>query len=755
MAWRNMSYEACEDQNSQDNSMLLYNALESSSTQNFTIRHLNYIQLRLETCMRNFRVTGDEKYVLSISGSEEEGAQISKANMKDEIPEIEKFCSDKDAMCFPIGAEIESKGTLNDPDNSECYVFKMDSSNTKAGYTKLKLVARPSLQINRDKIYEESLKDDQYLSSTRFLQLISEPAESKLPGVPEEIKGPSICISGDTIHKQVDHIHSFLVSEWPEGVASSWIQRGEKCSWLPVSDRETVCRTNPCLFLVPVGHCLSQEKDLEWRLSFSSIEGLLINRFNSTQLYCFFLLKVLIKEFITSFVSKFEKPIKSYFIKTLMFWALEDFTFNWTPNNLLQCMKYALEMLYQAIKEDNLPHFFIPKNNILEGKLNEIGRKELLKNLEPVLSIDHIASCLLRKSKILPYCDVEINSLDIQYQKLIKPARVAFLGVLWELEIGLKSVAIHSTYNIKRTQSVLANAGTSKDKKKKLCETILKNQFIDISSVTELCENYREHNKGCAMAAIYCREKRDGNTVPAIIEMAITHLKSPKLINSLHSQVKLCLAYFAKDDIFSCYKLLQDVKTKSIRPLDDPKLTEICKEMFGKSHEEICRKFASWFEILTKGLYVTEIPFSIDEYNYLLPVLQFELLEKLRDTEALKVDNVLHISWHPYSLAILLEFMCYVHVYNRDAILKLFDEFPEHEEIVFKHQSFYHMQYNLIVWFSCYCSKVFKSKTWYKFAILYCLHIFEHFEPHHLRFHFGIMFSHCWIRHVLGAIQQA
>ena len=74
-----------------------------------------------------------------------------------------------------------------------------------------------------------------------------------------------------------------------------------------------------CL-LVPVGHPNSDEKDLQWRSSFSKQERLLVHQFNSTQVYI--LLKLVKKGDITTCKTCILKIHQVHFGNRKIYWPV-------------------------------------------------------------------------------------------------------------------------------------------------------------------------------------------------------------------------------------------------------------------------------------------------------------------------------------------------------------------------------------------------------------------------------------------------
>ena len=95
----------------------------------------------------------------------------------------------------------------------------------------------------------------------------------------------------------VDMVPAFQCRCLPKD-AMQWFTRKRQFGWPP---QEVIEQCKQLGFLVvPVGHPNSKEKYKEWRISLSQQERLLVTLFNSVQLKCFVLMKVLKNEVINN-----------------------------------------------------------------------------------------------------------------------------------------------------------------------------------------------------------------------------------------------------------------------------------------------------------------------------------------------------------------------------------------------------------------------------------------------------------------------
>ena len=132
--------------------------------------------------------------------------------------------------------------------------------------------------------------------------------------------------------------------------------------------------------MVPASHPDSDEKEFQWRISFSEPERLLVTRFNDVQLMCYILLKIIKNEIIKQQIK--EDTLTSYHFKTCMLYMLENTPSElWIPEHLASCLFMCLRQLQAWVEADNCPNYFIPGENMFD----RITNKELMLKLGEVL----------------------------------------------------------------------------------------------------------------------------------------------------------------------------------------------------------------------------------------------------------------------------------------------------------------------------------------------------------------------------------
>ncbi|KAJ8311720.1 hypothetical protein KUTeg_011075 [Tegillarca granosa] len=152
---------------------------------------------------------------------------------------------------------------------------------------------------------------------------------------------------------------------WPQ-IALEWINRRRHYGW-PSSDLiQNIVQDG--YFLVPIGNPNSQDSHLQWRISFSLAEKKLVYSFNPTQFLCYGLLKLFLKHAINS-NEQVKDLLCSYFLKTSLFYCIEEENIVWNQENFLHCFWTCIRRLLKWILDEYCPNYFIKENNMFEGKI--------------------------------------------------------------------------------------------------------------------------------------------------------------------------------------------------------------------------------------------------------------------------------------------------------------------------------------------------------------------------------------------------
>ena len=250
-------------------------------------------------------------------------------------------------------------------------LFMMVTENVHPAFSMLRSINKTTHPCIVDSLQE--IDGSYYLSS----YLTVHTHYRKCPHSNARIQGPSIehpNLGGyGTDHDIVISIHCPF---WPSS-ASEWVHRTRAKQW---PEREIINIIVDFGFhLVPVGYAPSPKSMMEWRISFSIAEKNLVWSFNHIQVQMYAVLKLILKEFIKPNCSDENYVLCSYFIKTFLFWEFEDTdACFWKRENFRDCLMYLLTEFHKVLHRGVLKHYFIPNFNLLEVKLTQNARLELL-----------------------------------------------------------------------------------------------------------------------------------------------------------------------------------------------------------------------------------------------------------------------------------------------------------------------------------------------------------------------------------------
>lgn len=283
--------------------------------------------------------------------------------------------SDQDTMVWnPSHKLIYEMSQFKDFDASGLDVILMEHSGTPPGFVRLKLLTpfHNILLISSAVTHGHCC----YLSSEKFRTqgfylfriMIREGMQTHGPCTNFYIDG--------TEH---DFAWCFACQYWPQ-TALAWVARCQEKGW-PVQSVVNEITSSGC-HVIPIESNVScDEYALEWRLSFSQAEQILVYSMNHTQFLCYGVLKIFLKEVLSS--TNQGSLICSYFLKTILFWEIQndpDSLF-WRPSNLLTCFWVCFKRLCKCVLDSNCPNFFIPENNMFRLKIVGSQQEALISQL--------------------------------------------------------------------------------------------------------------------------------------------------------------------------------------------------------------------------------------------------------------------------------------------------------------------------------------------------------------------------------------
>jgi hypothetical protein len=194
----------------------------------------------------------------------------------------------------------------------------------------------------------------------------------------EHMHGP--CHNFIALSTQFDFELCFHSRHWPLQ-ALPWVDRCLSRAWPSRCVVQSIIDEG--FHVVPIAHRQTDENaDLEWRMSFSQAEQKLVYSMNHCQFLCYGLMKIILREVIC------EELLCSYFIKTIVFWRIqESSTTSWIPSKLIQQVWFCFKFLMRCVYTGHLPNFFIPENNMFAGKVLGVQQMSLYQKLETLYEI--------------------------------------------------------------------------------------------------------------------------------------------------------------------------------------------------------------------------------------------------------------------------------------------------------------------------------------------------------------------------------
>ncbi|KAL4218476.1 hypothetical protein ACF0H5_023210 [Mactra antiquata] len=195
-----------------------------------------------------------------------------------------------------------------------------------------------------------------------------------------EREGPSFYLKAP-YKVEFNALNAFYCTAWPPTVSDTF--RQTKRTW--PSDRlvEDILRTR--CFVVPKGSDNGSDSDIEWRLSFSCAERLLMFDLNIVQIRCYVLMKYIKITFLDT-LPDCKGIVSSYICKTALFHTVsQTHEYEWTEENLFQNFNKCLCTLRKFVDEENCPHFIMPMNNLLRHKLDKQKKENIALELQRII----------------------------------------------------------------------------------------------------------------------------------------------------------------------------------------------------------------------------------------------------------------------------------------------------------------------------------------------------------------------------------
>lgn len=294
-------------------------------------------------------------YKFKLSGSFREGFRLKTSDIDHMV-----WCISDKVICSPSQMCLYH--------NPQHAVILMECDDLPPGFTRLKIVEGQHIHEK----YCLKINDGLYITNYEFTRNFVKTLDST-DFLKEFYHGPAISMV--SVALEMDVVLCLKSDHWPD-TAIQLIARCQQSGW-PV---ETVVSqiVNSGCHVVPIGS--TSGENLEWRISFSNAEQIIVYSLNHCQFICYGLFKIFLKEVINE---QSKEPILcSYFIKTVLFWVIQnDRTLRWTPDNLLCCFWNCFKLLIHWVNTGCCPNFFIPQNNMFKVKVTGHAQAALFDQL--------------------------------------------------------------------------------------------------------------------------------------------------------------------------------------------------------------------------------------------------------------------------------------------------------------------------------------------------------------------------------------
>ena len=321
--------------------------------------------------------------------------------------------SDNDAMLwFPDHKLISDLSQITLYRTPQHTVILMEWDGVTPGFTRLKMMTPTSHQEIKEACI--IIDNEIYISSTRMRPKLI--IESNTQPILSQ-HGPCVCFNFRG--RDNDVAFCFQSRHWPK-VALPWIQRCRLKQWPPECVLSAIIKEG--CHVVPISSMpFRDERESEWRISFSRSEQILVYSMNHCQFLCYGLLKIFLKEVINADESN--QCLCSYFMKTLVFWVVQsNSSQQWFPGELLNSFWACFKLLVSWVYKGVCPNFFIPENNMFRVKVTGNTQVALFEQLYDLYCKG--ISCLLLSPTIGNYLRLVIMDRSLKLVLNVSEAKL-------------------------------------------------------------------------------------------------------------------------------------------------------------------------------------------------------------------------------------------------------------------------------------------------------------------------------------------
>ena len=342
---------------------------------------------------RNF---GLSKIDLHLTGGKQDGSSIWSSGDEDMMIILDRY------VCVDDTRHVDSC-----KEDGEHVYFQIEEVQGSPGYVYLKKCPLTKLDLDNsamDRLVSSCSNENGYMSSQKFNKIIYEnckTTEKQLKGI-IDIFGFDQALRDSCVYPwfvtENDEYPNIIIRYKGFGMNSidlligvncvhtnrylqEWAER-QRCDW-PSSSVIVKVLKMP-VHIVPKGCKDSETRAIEFRLSYVLSEIALMQSLNDTQSKLYSLLKLLVKSTVDI---RFPDILTSYCLKNVVFWICEENPQHMFDNgSLLELLEVCLKFIRDSVKVEQLSMYLMPERNLLEGKIHDGNKRELLS-----LITDHIS----------------------------------------------------------------------------------------------------------------------------------------------------------------------------------------------------------------------------------------------------------------------------------------------------------------------------------------------------------------------------
>ena len=276
--------------------------------------------------------------------------------------------------------------------------------------------------------------------------------------VSNDVALPSI-VCGPAIKSQIDSnltlgndaVKALFCPQWPTE-AKNWPTRLRKYGW-PTMDTISEVVQNGC-HVVYVQHRSCRDDKLQWRLSFSVAEVILLQSWTQIQQIVYHLLRFFAKkELIQKDCPKEDEVLCPYHLKTLMLWTCEKMPPEWWNSfSVIAICCELLKNLSEWLKRRYCPNYFIPEANLFHEPLNSAMLHQTKRRLNEFRNSGNLSIWFV-ENYILPITRTQFE--DLKTRKAIPDFMDCLLPLLeFRKAFELKTLDLLLSFSISNSNKI-------------------------------------------------------------------------------------------------------------------------------------------------------------------------------------------------------------------------------------------------------------------------------------------------------------